>query len=103
MEWLFTLAPIGLVLLVCVGLHAFMMRGMHGQAGHGGAHDMHGDQPATGAGEAERLRQLESEVTSLREQVAAVGKGSNGTGSAAVDGADRSLVAGDPTRRRSQS
>jgi len=78
LEWLATILPIGLLLVACVGMHFVMMRGMHG--GHGGSRDVHGDQPATGAGEAERLRQLESEVASLREQIAAAGKGSNGSG-----------------------
>src|SRR3990170_813058 len=40
MEWLLTLIPVALVVLVCGGLHMVMMRGMHGghdaAAGHGG-------------------------------------------------------------------
>ncbi len=40
MEWLLTLIPVGLVVLVCGGLHMLMMRGMHSghdtASGHGG-------------------------------------------------------------------
>jgi hypothetical protein len=65
-----TLAPVALIVLVCGGMHFLMMRGMHGGGAHGDAHDMHGNQPTTsGAGDAEKLRQLESEVASLREQI----------------------------------
>lgn len=93
MEWLISALPIGLFLLACIGMHFFMMRGMHGGHGKGGAHDMHSDQPATGAGEAERLRQLESEVTSLRQQIAAQTR-SNGSkpDSASLDPAEREVT-----------
>lgn len=70
MDVLVTLAPVALIVLVCGGMHFLMMRGMHGGAAHGDAHDIHENQPAGGA-DAEKLRQLESEVASLREQIAA--------------------------------
>lgn len=79
MEFLVALIPIALILGVCGGMHFFMMRGMHGGAENGSKHDMHGNQEMTGTGETERLRQLESEVASLRDQVAVSRKGTNGT------------------------
>jgi hypothetical protein len=75
MDVLVNLAPVALIVLVCGGMHFLMMKGMHGGAAHGNAHDMHGNQPATGTTDAEKLRQLESEVASLREQVAASRQG----------------------------
>lgn len=79
MEFLIALAPIALIVLLCGGMHFFMMRGMHGGAEQGSTHDMHGNQETTGSGDKERLRQLESEVASLRDQVAVSRKGTNGT------------------------
>jgi hypothetical protein len=75
MDVLVTLAPIALIVLACGGMHFLMMRGMHGGAAHGDAHDMHANQPASGDADAEKLRQLETEVASLREQVAASRQG----------------------------
>ena len=90
MDVLASLAPVALIVLVCGGMHFLMMRGMHGGAAHGNAHDMHANQSATGSADAEKLRQLESEVASLREQVAASRKSTNGTaGSAARRSVER--------------
>lgn len=52
-----TLISIGLVLLLCGGMHFFMMRGMHG--GHSGH----------AAPETDRAAELEKEVEELRRQV----------------------------------
>jgi len=68
MDLLVTLAPVGLILLVCGGMHFVMMRGMHGGAADGNAHDMRANH-ASGTADADKLRLLESEVASLREQV----------------------------------
>ena len=83
MEFLVTLAPIALILGACVGMHFLMMRGMHG-AGHESTRSMHSDEARAGDGSAERLRQLEAEVASLREQIAASGRGTNGNVTAAT-------------------
>ncbi len=76
------LAPIALIVSLCAGMMFlmmfFMMRGMHGGVEGGSAHGKHGEQQTTGAGETERLTQLESEVDSLREQAEIATKGSNG-------------------------
>lgn len=79
MEGLATALWIGLFLLACVGVHFFMMRGGHGDHGDSSSHDPHGDQPAAGVPDAARLRQLESEVAALRQQIAASRKVSNGS------------------------
>jgi Protein of unknown function (DUF2933). len=85
MDVLVSLAPVALIVLVCGGMHFLMMRGMHGGAAHGNAHDMHANQPAaSGTADAERLKQLESEVASLREQVFASRKGTNGVAGSAA-------------------
>ena len=69
MEFLVALAPIALILLLCGGMHFFMMRGMHG--GHeAGA----GDEGHAGLGSedsANRVAQLESQVARLQREVEA--------------------------------
>jgi hypothetical protein len=75
MDVLVSLAPVALIVLVCGGMHFLMMRGMHGGAVHRNAHDMHANQSTGGTADAEKLRQLESEVASLREQVVATRQG----------------------------
>ena len=103
MEWLLSLLPVALIVLVCGGLHMIMMRGMHGghgtHAGHGG-HQSATD-PENGAravrpvrlvrhsgqadaNEANRIAELETQVASLREEIDAMltdprrpGNGSN--------------------------
>lgn len=83
MDVLVSLAPVALIVLICGGMHFLMMRGMHSGGAHGSTHDMHANQPATGTTDADKLRQLESEVASLREQVA-FRKGTNGTAGSAA-------------------
>ncbi len=61
MEWLFALLPIGLVVLVCGGLHMLMMRGMHG--GHGSDVDHRTDVADP------RVDELERQVSRLQERL----------------------------------
>ena len=91
MEWLLSLAPIALVVLVCGGLHMIMMRGMHGghdtAAGHGGhlsatdpENDAMPERPiklVRRSGQAEssevnRIAELETQVASLQEEIDAM-------------------------------
>ena len=91
MEWLLSLAPIALVVLVCGGLHMVMMRGMHGghdaAAGHGGhvsatdpANDARAVRPVrlvrpsgqANASEVNRIAELETQVASLRDEIDAM-------------------------------
>ena len=84
MEWLLSLAPIALVVLVCGGLHMVMMRGMHGghdaAAGHGdhppAENDARPERPVrlVGSGQADasdvnRIAELETQVASLRDEI----------------------------------
>jgi hypothetical protein len=103
MEWLLTLLPVGLVVLVCGGMHMLMMRGMHGghdaAPGHGGhlsatdpEDDARPERPIklvrrSGQGDASemnRIAELENQVASLQEEIDAMltyprrsGNGSN--------------------------
>jgi len=91
MEWLLTLIPVALVVLVCGGLHMVMMRGMHGghdaAAGHGG--HLSATDPENGArperpiklvrhsgqadaNEVNRIAELETQVASLQEEIDAM-------------------------------
>ena len=93
MEWLLTLIPVGLVVLVCGGLHMLMMRGMHGghdtASGHGGdprVIDL--DDHVTQMGrrveprvarsrrpdgtDEDRVAELESQVEQLQQQIEAL-------------------------------
>lgn len=67
MESLVSLLPIGLILLVCGGMHLLMMRGMH--SGHGAGHENHHGNPTASADD--RVASLESEVSRLEEELAA--------------------------------
>lgn len=103
MEWLLSLIPVALVVLVCGGLHMVMMRGMHGghdaAAGHGGhlsatdpENDARPERPVklvrrsgqADANEVNRIAELETQVASLQEEIDAMltyrrrpGNGSN--------------------------
>ena len=88
MEWLLSLIPVALVVLVCGGLHMVMMRGMHGghdaAAGHGGhlsATDPENEarpiklvrrSGQADANEANRIAELETQVASLQEEIDAM-------------------------------
>jgi hypothetical protein len=85
MEWLVSFFPIGLILFACVGLHFFMMRGMHG--GHGAGHEGHSG--LGGEDSPDRLAQLESQVKRLRQELDA----SQGDGQSARNGHRREPVA----------
>lgn len=67
MDVLVSLAPVALIVLVCGGMHFFMMRGMHG--GHGAGREGHSglrneDSP-------DRVAQLESQVKRLQQEIQA--------------------------------
>lgn len=62
MEFLVALAPIALILLLCGGMHFFMMRGMHG--GHEAGHTGH-----AGSADPDRVAQLENQVRRLQEEL----------------------------------
>lgn len=62
MEFLVALAPIALILLLCGGMHFFMMRGMHG--GHGASHE-----GPSAADDPDRVTQLESQVRRLQHEL----------------------------------
>lgn len=64
MEFLVALAPIALILLLCGGMHFFMMRGMHG--GHEAGADHEGHSSSEGS---DRVNQLESQVRRLQEEL----------------------------------
>ncbi len=89
MEWLLTLVPIALVVLVCGGMHMVMMRGMHGS--HHAGHD--GQLPPTNSeddasmghpvrlvrssqqadcGERDRVAELQEQIASLQREVDAL-------------------------------
>lgn len=95
MGFLIVLAPIAVILLFCGSMYFFMRRGMEGEGRQKSAHGMNGNQQTTGAGEAERLRQLDSDVGPLPEPVAVSGKGPSGT--------EPALTGLDPTGRKSGS
>lgn len=69
MEFLVTLAPIALILAACVGLHFFMMRGMHG--GHGATSDHAGHSGLGSEDSPDRVAQLESQVARLQREIEA--------------------------------
>lgn len=90
MEFLVALAPIGLILLLCGGMHFFMMRGMHGGHETGAGHE--GDS-GLGSGESpDRVAQLESQVARLQREVEA----SHGHGQTTSNGHSREPVAAMP-------
>lgn len=69
MEFLVALAPIALIVLLCGGMHFFMMRGMHGGHEAGPGHEGH-----SGLGREDspdRVAQLESQVARLQREVEA--------------------------------
>ena len=67
MEWLLGMLPLGLILFACVGLHFFMMRGMHGahRAGHEGQSGLGGEDSP------DRVAQLENQVAQLQQEIKA--------------------------------
>lgn len=67
MEFLVTLAPIALILGACVGLHFFMMRGMHGGHGAGAGHEGHSGLGSEGS--PDRVAQLEGQVARLQREL----------------------------------
>jgi hypothetical protein len=87
MEWILSLIPIALVVLVCGGMHLLMMRGMHAKHGSASPHDgRHGqeslrmqglprptqltrDSQALDGSEAARVAELERQVTELQQQI----------------------------------
>lgn len=69
MEFLVTLAPLAVILLVCGGMHFFMMRGMHG--GHA-AQSGHEGHTGLGSGDSQdRVAQLEGQVARLQRELEA--------------------------------
>jgi len=91
MEWLLTLLPVGLVVLVCGGMHMLMMRGMHSghdaAAGHGGPlaaadhdNDLRPERPIklvrrselADANDVDRVAELENQVASLQQEIDAM-------------------------------
>lgn len=69
MEFLVALAPIALILLLCGGMHFFMMRGMHG--GHGAESGHEGHTGLGSEGSLDRVAQLESQVSRLQRELEA--------------------------------
>jgi hypothetical protein len=67
MELIISLLPIAVILLACGGMHFLMMRFMH--SGHGAGHEGH-QGSATGSTD-DRVAQLESQVSRLKEELAA--------------------------------
>lgn len=69
MEFLVAIAPIALILLLCGGMHLFMMRGMHGGHAAGAGHGGHS---ALGSGDSpDRVAQLEGQVARLQREIEA--------------------------------
>lgn len=118
MEWLVALVPAALVVLVCGGLHALMMRGMHGGhrvAGVHGGHHTSTDpreqtlskvQASPAGGEdnlhgrdGDRVAELQRQVTELQQEIdAMIGSGPNRINAA---GSERNVTLhqGDCARR----
>jgi hypothetical protein len=70
MEW-WLLLIIGLAVLACPLLMRYGMRGMHGGRGHVCGPEHTGQTYPDGPGPAERLRELEEEITELKRQLTA--------------------------------
>jgi hypothetical protein len=91
MDVLATLAPIGLIVGACVGMHFLMMRGMHG--GHGANANHEGHTGLANEDSLDRVTQLESQVARLQREL----ESSQGNGQITGNGHRREPV---PAMRR---
>ena len=94
MEWLTGLGPIALIVLACPLIMWFMMRGMHGEHGHGADHSSD-SAPAVGDSQQE-MKKLKREVADLRRELAARSRLRSATerslGTGSTEGRDGDVV-----------